>query len=546
MTRDDYNTALSPKVHGTINLHEAFSSHDLAFFISLSSISGILGMTGQSNYAAGNTFQDAFAHAYSTAHPHTRYITLDIGPIEGTKSITQLPKGGIELERQSSIIMTFDELFMVLEYAMSPHSLADAPVQCICGFDRSSMEDVDDRVIIDNPIFGLVPYHHGKLGQSARGAVVADKIEDLGSLLQAVRSLDEAEVIIANATAEKFSAFLDMDVPTDVPIAKLALDSLVSVELKNWMVRTLKAPLQPSELAGAMSIAALAKLLTSRSTLVSDEIHNVKESGIRNDTEAMLVHGSLTKKRQETNAETQVNGSSSDTSPHGWACCKHSKQLPKYPLVDLDDALDYFLQNTEHFCSQPEFETLQQAVGEVRGRAGRRAYAELVKRYYDPQLDSWMYDLITDAVHLKRKHPIAPYSNVMGLYFDSKLPHTQSERAAVIAVAAWKFKQSVDTYTAEPFWHFGMPTCNWQLPWLFNAARIPGVEGDIMRMYEGDYCVVLRKGHVFKVMLKEGGEDVSYDKLKATFEAILEHVSDEGKWVGILTTDVRDSWALVS
>lgn len=66
-----------------------------------------------------------------------------------------------------------------------------------------------------------------------------------------------------------------------------------------------------------------------------------------------------------------------------------------------------------------------------------------------------------------------------------------------------------------------------------------------MQQYEAQHCVVLRRGHVFKVMLRQDGEDVQYAKLKATFEAILEHVNDDGEWLGILTTDVRDSWAVV-
>jgi hypothetical protein len=65
-----------------------------------------------------------------------------------------------------------------------------------------------------------------------------------------------------------------------------------------------------------------------------------------------------------------------------------------------------------------------------------------------------------------------------------------------------------------------------------------------MRMYpDGNYIAVLRKGHVFKVSLREDGSDISYAKLKATFEAIIGRVNDDGLWTGILTSDTRDSWA---
>lgn len=49
MEFEDWKSSLVPKVQGTINLHDLFQSPDLGFFITLSSISAILGNTGQAN-----------------------------------------------------------------------------------------------------------------------------------------------------------------------------------------------------------------------------------------------------------------------------------------------------------------------------------------------------------------------------------------------------------------------------------------------------------------------------------------------------------------
>lgn len=71
MTFSQWTTATTPKIRGTLNLHHALTTLtssagsvpvDLHFFILLSSMSGIIGNTAQANYAAGNTFEDAFAH----------------------------------------------------------------------------------------------------------------------------------------------------------------------------------------------------------------------------------------------------------------------------------------------------------------------------------------------------------------------------------------------------------------------------------------------------------------------------------------------------
>jgi len=56
MTLEQYNAALRPKVHGSWNLHKLLSKNDLEFFVMLSSLSGVVGLASQCNYAAGGTF----------------------------------------------------------------------------------------------------------------------------------------------------------------------------------------------------------------------------------------------------------------------------------------------------------------------------------------------------------------------------------------------------------------------------------------------------------------------------------------------------------
>ena len=54
MAYENWSQATTPKIQGSWNLHE-FMPQDLDFFIMLSSLAGILGNRGQSNYCAGNT-----------------------------------------------------------------------------------------------------------------------------------------------------------------------------------------------------------------------------------------------------------------------------------------------------------------------------------------------------------------------------------------------------------------------------------------------------------------------------------------------------------
>lgn len=79
MSIDDWHTAIKPKVDASWNLHQVLLDKDLDFFILLSSTSGIVGNRGQSNYCAGNTYQDALArYRVSQGLPAT---SLDLGMI---------------------------------------------------------------------------------------------------------------------------------------------------------------------------------------------------------------------------------------------------------------------------------------------------------------------------------------------------------------------------------------------------------------------------------------------------------------------------------
>lgn len=60
-TRREWESVLAPKVHGLWNLDEATKNMPLDFFVTFSSVAGVMGNAGQADYAAANAFMDAFA-----------------------------------------------------------------------------------------------------------------------------------------------------------------------------------------------------------------------------------------------------------------------------------------------------------------------------------------------------------------------------------------------------------------------------------------------------------------------------------------------------
>ncbi|PKX94848.1 choline/carnitine O-acyltransferase [Aspergillus novofumigatus IBT 16806] len=388
--------------------------------------------------------------------------------------------------------ISFDEFFANIEYAMTSLARDRHLHQTIQGVTHQSMLDANDEHLLENPIFSQLAHFQRK--QDA-GATQTGKV-DLKMTLGTVKTMEEAEQLIRDAT-------------------------LTNIELKNWMVRTSQVSLQTSELGGAGSIMALAATVASRSKLIPD--------GIRQS------------RPQEANTQAEIgkvpkNGASGPN--HSFYCCRASKELPRHPLVDLDEAVNDLLNGIGHIThTQEEYAELSRKAHALAapGSLGRRLYNQLRAKADDPRVESWIAGPLLKALYLKRRYPIVPFSSFLGTHFDT---------SGCAYQALCEFKHDLDSRKLEPDFLGERPNCGYSLTWLFNALREPNVGCDKMMRYSGvEHIAVLRRGHLFRVSLREGDDIASYPKLKATYQAILDLSLEERLWTGILTTDNRDSWA---
>lgn len=453
-----------------------------------------------------------------------------MGAIEGSDQIR------IALDQKSDIArvigsVSFEELIAALEYAMGPQARLDEAKQCIMSFDRDSMEDAMGERALGDHLFDHVPSRRKQEKTSSNGSTTHQPTS-AAQAIERVDSVEGAEKIVKQALLDKFAAFIGDEVPADQPVVQLGLDSLVSIEIKNWVKHTFKTPLQASELSSAPSIIALAKLIVSRMSLKCRGSGEESKADSSPPPEIVTTNGHHEKPR------------------HGCDCCRHSEELLQQPLPDLDDALGYLIETTGHLYSPEQLATVQQDIQllEAPDSPIRCALQELAEAHQSEEMSNgWYNDAITEARWLSNRTPLAPYQCIMITHRDSKSPQSQSERAAIIAWSAFSFKKAMDAGEVEPFWIAGKPACTWRWNWLFNSVREPKVGQDHLVRYDGlDHIAVLRRGHVFKVLLHVEGEDVPLEKLKSIFEAIVGEVEDDGTWAGILTTDERNSWAAVS
>ncbi|VVU95028.1 Beta-ketoacyl synthase, N-terminal domain [seawater metagenome] len=85
MTDDDISQVLKPKVQGCINLDLVSRNYDINYFVTFSSISALIGNTGQANYSAANHYMDKFCN--NRKLEGLPGLSINVGAIGGTGMI---------------------------------------------------------------------------------------------------------------------------------------------------------------------------------------------------------------------------------------------------------------------------------------------------------------------------------------------------------------------------------------------------------------------------------------------------------------------------
>ncbi|KAI1293103.1 beta-ketoacyl synthase domain-containing protein [Xylaria venustula] len=522
MTSEEFAIPIGPKVYGTMNLDKVFASPHLDFFIMLSSSATVIGNGSQSNYGAANAFQDAFATAKVDNANGTAYIALSLGAVEGSRAVVGVSE--VQSHRLKSISITMEELLLGVEYAMSPQARQDKLSHAIMGISRQGFLDAGDVSSLKNTIFS-------HLTAAENEAVAGSTIHtDIAHRINNCSEVEEAQAIITEAIIAKCASFLGCDIEElsrSQPLSEIGFDSLVSIELKNWLLRTFDSLVQTAEISGASSVIALATITTDRSRIVSAQ--------------------SKPKRNIDNTNLKKLNGLETETTGlQNFKCCVAAPP-PRLPLFSLEDYLDCYWQTVSVFArNDVERDSLVRAMDEFRepNSVGARTYASLVERANDATIECWLADTQTNSVFLHFRHPIAPWNAFMHTHHDGSSPHSQAERAALLTSVAFQFLLGMERNEIGNDWLGPRPLCSYYWQWMFGAVRRPRVQCDEMRTYpESRHIAVLRRGHVFKIPLQDKPGVSSTGQLTGLFQAILDAKVGEDSWVGILTTDFRDIWA---
>jgi acyl carrier protein len=263
MSHSDYTAGLRPKVQGTWNLHNAFASTPLDFFIILSSIAGVIGIASQCNYGAGGAFQDALA-AYRTSRGMP-CVSIDIGAVKNVGYVAEHDETNTYLKKQGHMLLSEGDVLKAVECAItSPFA-----TQLIFGINTSP----NSALWSDGPAardLRFSPARYRSSGEEDAGGAAAS--DELAAKIARAKTLDDAATAVAaEITAKIMDIFMipEDEVFPNKPMADFGVDSLTAVELRNALATKAAAEISIFDIMQSPSLNALAASIALKSGHIS-------------------------------------------------------------------------------------------------------------------------------------------------------------------------------------------------------------------------------------------------------------------------------------
>ncbi len=289
MSLSAWETAVAPKVRGTWNLHRATEAANLDFFVLFSSMSGVLGHAGQSNYAAGNAFLDAFAQ-WRTDTLGKPCCAVAIGPVEDVgyvaandallkwmRSVWPYSLTERDVNDAMATAMTtaarggngYDDDNQQDEGPRGQARSFVARSQFLTGLaSRTALDDPDNRAEWRRDARMAAYYNFG--GGSGSGpvsdadgtnAVLKALLERARADPAVLRDDKTAQTLAVQMGRKLFSLLLkpDDDLRISCSLPDLGMDSLVAIEMRSWWRTVFGFDISVLEMMSVGSLEALGR-----------------------------------------------------------------------------------------------------------------------------------------------------------------------------------------------------------------------------------------------------------------------------------------------
>ena len=297
MSHPSFVDCVNAKAQGALSIHHAVQHLDLDFFVMTSSISALLGNTGQSNYSAANSVLDALASQRSVSHlPATSLVlpmVLDVGVVAENEAIeTSLARKGLYGIDEHEMLRGFETAMSSRPSSSSSADEDSAEMmtsQIIMGMEASELARSmgSTTANVDAYWYNDARFCHvraaiaaadegGHQSGSSSGSGSGSDSNDFNAAIKEASSEGRPEAImavIAKHIAKRMSNILmipvdefELDGPS---LGSYGLDSMIGVEMRTWIFKEfgLDYPFQKL-LAPTLTFVGLAGVVAEKMGLV--------------------------------------------------------------------------------------------------------------------------------------------------------------------------------------------------------------------------------------------------------------------------------------
>lgn len=271
MSFEKWVASLSPKVQGAWNLHHSVSTQALDFFVLFSSTAGICGNMGQANYAAANTFLDAFAQYRRQCGLPASVLAL--GAVADVGVVSRDPKLVQYFEANGVYMLSEAEVLGALHRCIQQSCQFNpdegqpqwsAPLVTGLGHTKPVLELGGSQLWHQDARFRSYS-NLESLSVQAESAMNS-KLRELINQIErdpSILLLSETEVVLAGEFAACITQHQPGSQVSDNELS-LTIDSLMAIEVRNWLRRNLGLEMAMAEISKARTVGSLISLTIER------------------------------------------------------------------------------------------------------------------------------------------------------------------------------------------------------------------------------------------------------------------------------------------